>query len=74
MPQPQDITATELRENFGDFVNRTAYGGERFKIHRHGRPIAVMVTMEDLRTIEAIKAAQQAQIAIVIDGTPVLAS
>lgn len=59
----QSITASELRTNFNDFVNRTAYAGERFIVHRYGKPIAVMVTLEDLRRIEEIKAALQS-------GTP----
>ncbi len=31
---------TELLRNFSDYINRVAYRGERFTLHRGGKPVA----------------------------------
>jgi antitoxin (DNA-binding transcriptional repressor) of toxin-antitoxin stability system len=33
-------SVTEVARNFADYVNRVAYGGERFVLMRGGRPMA----------------------------------
>ncbi len=51
----QDQTASSIRQNFSDIVNRAAYGGERIIVHRRKKPVAAVVPIEDLRLLEKIE-------------------
>lgn len=46
----------EAKTHLSDYVNRVAYGGERIVLERHGKPIAALVGLEDLRRIESLAA------------------
>ena len=37
------ITATDVKENFAEFANRTLYLGEKFLVERHGKPVCEIV-------------------------------
>ena len=60
------LAASKIRERFSDTLNRVAYRGERFLLHRRGKPLAAIVPVEDLRVLEEmedridIKAAKKA--------------
>jgi len=43
----QALSVAEVRSRFSDILNRTAYGGQRFIVERHGQPIAVILNMEE---------------------------
>jgi prevent-host-death family protein len=47
------ITSRQLRTDLADTLNRVAYAGERVIIERHGKPVAAIVSVEDLASIEA---------------------
>lgn len=47
------VSTVELREQLGDLLNRVAYAGEHVVILRRGKPVAAMVSMEDLQRLEA---------------------
>jgi prevent-host-death family protein len=47
------MTCRQLRTDLADTLNRVAYAGERFVIERHGKPVAAIVSVEDLAEIEA---------------------
>jgi prevent-host-death family protein len=47
------ITTSEARKQLSEIVSRVAYGHERVILHRNGKSLAAMVSMADLRTIEA---------------------
>ena len=47
------ISATEVRANFSEVLGRVAYGKERVIIERRGRPLAVLLPIEDLARLEA---------------------
>jgi prevent-host-death family protein len=49
------IKATRARDAFGETLNRVAYGKERVVIDRHGRAVAAMVPIEDLRFLEELE-------------------
>jgi len=49
------IKATTARDSFGDTLNRAAYGKERVIIARHGKDIAAMISIEDLRLLEELE-------------------
>ena len=44
-------TATEARNSFADIVGRVAYGGERVVIERRGRPVAALISADDLENL-----------------------
>ncbi|MBI3271171.1 MAG: type II toxin-antitoxin system Phd/YefM family antitoxin [Planctomycetes bacterium] len=48
------MDATKARADFSDTLNRVAYGGKRILLLRRGRPVAAMVTPEDLERLEAL--------------------
>jgi prevent-host-death family protein len=49
------ITVAKFRNDMADPVNRAAYGGERVILTRRNEGIAALVSMEDLRTLEALE-------------------
>ena len=49
------IAASEARLDFAEIVNKVAFGGERITLHRHGKDVAAIVSVEDLRLIESLE-------------------
>jgi prevent-host-death family protein len=49
------LTASAVRDNLGDTLNRVAYRGERIVLERHGKPVAALVPVEDLAYLEALE-------------------
>jgi prevent-host-death family protein len=47
-----EIAVTQAREDLADLVNRVAYGSERIVLTRHGKPVAALVSREDLALLE----------------------
>ncbi len=50
----RSITTSDARQNFADLLSSVAYGKERVAIERRGRPLAVLVPIEDLEDLEAV--------------------
>ncbi len=48
------VSVTEARELFSDLVNRVVYADERVVLQRHGKELAAIVSMDDLRLLEAL--------------------
>jgi prevent-host-death family protein len=48
------INATDGRKNFFDLIDRASHQ-ERIAIERHGKPIAAIVSYEDLAKLEALE-------------------
>ena len=46
------LPIAELRKNLGEFLARAAFGGERIIVAKNGKPIAAVVSLEDLKKIE----------------------
>jgi prevent-host-death family protein len=46
---------SEARESFAELVNRAAYGHERVLVARRGRPIAAIVSIEDVEFLERVE-------------------
>ena len=46
---------SEARNTLPDAANRVAYGGERIIMQRRGRDVAALVSMDDLRVLEALE-------------------
>ena len=49
------ITAKEARRSFADLLARAAYGNERITLTRNGKPIAVLVSVQDAAALEALE-------------------
>ena len=49
------IAASAARLDFADIVNKVAFGGERITLQRHGKDVAAIVPVEDLRLIELLE-------------------
>ncbi|MBI2303001.1 MAG: type II toxin-antitoxin system Phd/YefM family antitoxin [Armatimonadetes bacterium] len=49
------LSTSEARDNLAEILNRVAYGGERVVLHRRGKALAVLVSVEDLSRLEAIE-------------------
>lgn len=52
------INASQAREDLADLLNRVAYAGERVVLHRRGKNVAALVSMEDLEMLEAMEERQ----------------
>lgn len=49
------LDATEARQEFAETLNRVAYGKDRVIVHRHGKPIAALVPIEDYELLEQME-------------------
>ena len=49
------LKASEVRQHFSDALNRVAYRGERILLHRHGKDLAAVVPISDLKTLEELE-------------------
>lgn len=58
-----DVPITEARENFSEMVNRAAYGHERVRLTRRGKPEAAIISAEELDYFEALEDAQDVLLA-----------
>ncbi len=53
------LNVMDARKAFSDTVSRVAFGGERIVLERHGKPVAALVSVEDLRLLQqALEAAE----------------
>lgn len=48
-------TVSEARKNFPELLNRVGYGQERILIERHGKPVAAIISIEDLNRLQALE-------------------
>lgn len=48
-------SATSVRDSFSETLNRVAFKGERIVLERHGKPIAALVSVEDLALLEQLE-------------------
>lgn len=50
----REIPVTQARADLAELVNRVAYSGERVVLTRHGRPVAALVSAEDLELLDRL--------------------
>ena len=48
----QSIGVAEAKRRFSELMSKTLYKGERFIIERQGKPVAAMVSVDDLKKLE----------------------
>ena len=51
----QRVRASIARDSFADTLNRVAYRGERIVLERHGKPVAALVSLDDLDLLERLE-------------------
>jgi prevent-host-death family protein len=44
---------SQVKAQFSEFIGRVTFGRERVLVLRRGKPVAALVTVEDLRRLEA---------------------
>jgi prevent-host-death family protein len=49
------LNVVQIRSKLADTINRVAYQGERVVLHRRGKGVAAIVSMEDLALIEKLE-------------------
>jgi prevent-host-death family protein len=49
------LTISNARQELADLVNKVAYGGQRICLKRRNKPIAALVSVEDLKLIEYLE-------------------
>jgi prevent-host-death family protein len=50
-----ELPVTDAREDLAEVVNRVAYGHERVRLTRRGKPLAAVVPIEDLELLEQLE-------------------
>lgn len=58
------MSLVSFRETMADPINRVLYQGERIVLERHGKGVAVVVSMDDLKTLEALEDAADLKAAL----------
>ena len=49
------ISSTEARTLLGELLARAGYGGERFILERRGKPLAALISIQDLQRLESLE-------------------
>ncbi len=52
------LSIAEARNNLAETINRVSYGGERVLFARRGKPVAALVSAEDLALLQRIENAE----------------
>lgn len=57
----EKVGTHEAKTHLSEYLNRVRYGGERIVIERHGKPVAALVSTQDLARLEeeTIKSAEE---------------
>lgn len=55
MSTMKQISTAEARGNLAELLNRTAYGGERFVVTRHGKELVAIVPLEDATLLDRVR-------------------
>ncbi len=51
------LNTAEIKARLSEFISRVAYSHERLVVLRRGKPVAALVSIEDLHRLEALDAA-----------------
>ena len=49
------MTIVQARNNFADIINRVNYGGERIALVRRGKPVAALVSADELAALDRLE-------------------
>lgn len=62
------ISAAQAKAHFSALVAQVAYGGEQYVIERRGKPLAALVSVDDLERLEELRPASRPQGALALVG------
>lgn len=54
----KDVSLTDAQVHITEMVNDVAYGDQRVRLVRHGKPLAALVTIHDLELLESLDAGE----------------
>ena len=49
------VSATSVRDSFSETLDRVASKGDRIILERHGKPVAALVSVDDLQLLEELE-------------------
>ena len=49
------VRATDLRDEFAENLGAVTFAGERVTITKHGKPVAALISADDLEMFEALE-------------------
>ena len=49
------LPASQARERFSEILNEVAFGHERLVLQRHGKDVAAVISVEDLKRFEELE-------------------
>ena len=49
------MNTSDVRHEFAEVINRAAYRGERIVLHRRGKDVAAIISLEDLALLERLE-------------------
>jgi prevent-host-death family protein len=49
------LSTSEFRKATADVLNRIAYGGDRLILHRHGKDVAVVLSVEEYAQLRMLE-------------------
>ena len=49
------LEASQLRSGISEALNNVAFGGQRIAIKRYGKPVAFLVSAEDIEMLDAME-------------------
>lgn len=55
----RSVSVTEVKNHIPDLVVRSHHAKERFVITQRGKPVAALVSLEDLQLLEQLEARQE---------------
>jgi len=64
------VSVTEARENLSDLLGRVQHGREDVTIERHGKPVAVMISVEAMAYYEALEDAELTKMMVERESEP----
>ena len=64
------VTVTQARETLSDLLGKVQHGREDVTIERHGKPVAVMISVEAMAYYEALEDAELAKEVAAIYADP----
>lgn len=50
-----DLTISEARQHLAEVINKVAYGSERVRLVRRGKPVAAVISIDDLELLRKIE-------------------
>jgi prevent-host-death family protein len=60
----KSLTVSEARDRLAEVIGQVQYGGERVTISRRGKPVAVVVSVEDAAFLDEIEDKALAELAV----------